>query len=294
MKEKFKNIVFYVNIVVDVIVIGVVIYFLTVNIINNIKLSGKLFEINSINNEIRNYGSIKKIKCDELQNNKIMGLFYNYVIFENGEIYSLLRDDKLYTNNTQCKKIDLSFKIKKVIDSYIVDENNKSYKFETNYNNDNEFELMEIDYIHPVIKKMIADDRIRICSNYYYKNEQKYFVLKDDGNIYEQKYDIKYNDDGTEMALLINENVILSNEIYGNIEYFILNDDGEISLINSSNGLYILSEIGDNCEKYQDAKCDKKLVLSEVYKKYVNDIKYIGSFSLTKENVIFTSEVFNK
>lgn len=294
MKEKFKNIVFYVNIVVDVIVIGVVIYVLTKSIINEIKVSGSVFS-NSINDEIKNYNSVNKIICDELQENEIIDLSYNYVIFKNGEMYSILSEKgKLYSNNSQCKKIDLPFKIKSVLNSYIVGDNNKKYTIEINYEKDNEIELKEETYYSAVTKKLLKDDDIVSYYSVYDDNKQKYFVLKNDGIIYEQEYDIKFTDDITESVSLISEEIALSNEPYGKINSFSINNN-EITRVYTENGLYLLKEIGDDCQKYQDVKCSKELVLSDIYKKYSDEIKYIGSFySLTKDNVIFTLETFSK
>lgn len=298
MKEKFKNIIFYINIVVDIIVIVVVLYFLINIIVNKIKTLWSIFDVDSINNKIKDYGSIRRIKCDELQINKIMYLTYDYVVFENGEMYSLLNDEeKLYSNNQQCKKIDLSFSIKKITDSFVVDENNNIYRIDYSYNSDVQIELNE-DNTYDVRNMLLKNNTIKSGSIYFndgFNNgEQKYIVLKDDGNIYEQLYNYNYDDFGNIKISLINEKVFLSSENYGKIEFFELNDSGEINRLNTSNGVYILKEIGDNCKKYQDIKCDKELVLSEVYKKYANEITYIGLNSLTKDNVIFSLEVFDK
>ncbi len=227
-----------------------------------------------------------------------MYLTYDYVVFENGEMYSLLNDEeKLYSNNQQCKKIDLSFSIKKITDSFVVDENNNIYRIDYSYNSDVQIELNE-DNTYDVRNMLLKNNTIKSGSIYFndgFNNgEQKYIVLKDDGNIYEQLYNYNYDDFGNIKISLINEKVFLSSENYGKIEFFELNDSGEINRLNTSNGVYILKEIGDNCKKYQDIKCDKELVLSEVYKKYANEITYIGLNSLTKDNVIFSLEVFDK
>lgn len=297
MESSFKKIVFYVNIVVDVIVIGVGLFLLTDYIIKKLNVTDVYFKPDTLKEKIENYQSTVGIKCDELKTNEIMYLGYNYVVFKNGEMYSILNDEQeLYSNNQQCKKVDLSFKIKQVLSSYLIDENNNYYQVE--YDSNGDIKILVNNEVYGVIKTLVENGNVKDFSSYYNSENDRieYYVLKTDGNIYEQNYDTKFDEYyGYQISTLVDEKIVLSNEIYGNINGFMMNNSNEIDIIYTSNGIYVLKEIGEDCGKYQDVKCAKELVLSEEYKKFGSEIRYTGfPYSLTNDNVIFDLKIIKK
>ena len=62
----------------------------------------------------------------------------------------------------------------------------------------------------------------------------------------------------------------------------------------TDNGIYVLRErLTDECQKYEDIKCDLKLELSDDCSKYKNDIKYLGiDYAILNDNNVISTDIF--
>ena len=249
----------------------------------------------------------KSIKCDLLKEKDILYYFgYNmgngYLILDDYSIYkTAFKSDKTYSNGQQCKQIANDTKLKRFQlqngGLYFISENNKYYDIDPEKEDVREIDFNDLSYED--VKKFINKENIKKIqylnriSGDNAVNASVYAVLKDDGQIYEQQYQYKYN---IGKYVMISEKVLYSNEDYGNITDFIYNYMGEG---NSNNGIYgIVSDKGlfylkqTDDQKYIDTEKTYEMVSSDIYSKYKNDVKYVnGDYIFTVDNNIIKTNM---
>lgn len=238
------------------------------------------------------YFTVKNLKCDILDSIKeddIKNVYIptanNYYIFLNDNSYLSFSANKLFSNEQNCIKIDSNINIKDIKQYensyYFVDEKNKVYSVRAkNY----ELELLEpTEFVEYVLSK---DDIISVINNISSVREYEFIVLKKDNSLYKQTY--KLNGKFT----LIDEEIFISNKEYGNIlnatmKYNFEDKKYEIDTLLTDKGYYYGEVQTEECTKYQDIKCERKISESEIYKKYNKNIKYINDkYTLLSDNFI--------
>lgn len=245
----------------------------------------------------------ENLKCKVLNDTKkedikgVVGGNDNLYIFLNDNSYISLSIDneKLYSNNQNCQKnsLDIDTKDIKIMnnDVYIISKDNKVYKA----NNDVKFYFEEIVRDEYVDKYLLLNDDIKSIISL---NSHNAIVLKKDNSLYRQKYGSNYNS-GKVTYFTKNEEIFVSNSEYGNIlnataEYNLSENSIEFKLntLLTDKGYYYYGEVKtDKCTKYEDIECEKKILESEIYKKFSKDIKYIGKeYTILNNNSIIETK----
>lgn len=239
-----------------------------------------------------------KFICD-IDYNNIKYFQSGYFVTKNNEIYDI-SFDKLYSNNQNCKKATLDTNIKAIKGNYVLDKNNNLYTLQQNdigkrilqeYSN-------ALSYEKTIIDLMNNDniDYIYNITSDYSKGEIYALILKSDNNIYKLIYK-----DGSGSVVFDKEELYKSLEEYGNIKYITFEpylytnsgkniqlEENTITTIFSDKGYYYLEEIiTDECKKYQDIECELEFKESEIYKRFSNDVKYVGqTYTILSDNSV--------
>lgn len=245
----------------------------------------------------------KDLKCvplKDLKNENIKGIIRTYnetliILLDDSSYLSLsLDNEKIYSNNQNCNKIDTKIKVKDIKkykeNYYIVSDDNKIYYIIINDNYEVAFEEMQTEYdLSSYI--LLKDDVQSIVELDTASNIG--IVLKNDGSLYKQEYNANYNSDASKVIFSIKkEEIFLPNDEYGNILNAVLYYDYdkkeyEIRTLVTDKGYYYGEVETEECVKYQDIKCEKKILESEIYKKFSKDIKYIGdNYTILSDNSI--------
>jgi len=254
----------------------------------------------------------KDFKCDILNDSKVIELNNEYLVLEDNSIYQISFYD-LFSNNQNCKKIDVNLDTKSLkydgSSNILIDKNHDLYSLYFDYDKLN----MVINKIEKPYNRLsyeiISNEDIKqiLYTSSYMDNLDNMiaaFVLKNDGSIFKQIYKTEYNFNGTNTVYsytLKNEEILLSNNKYGKILSAKINVKDEASIYESANieiisfltedNYYSLNEIKtEECINYIDVACEKKILASELYAKYKNDIKFIGEdYTLLKDNSIIST-----
>lgn len=235
---------------------------------------------------------LQDFKCDEIKDKEIIYFNHDILVLSDYKIYEvLLSNDKLYSNNQQCKKVDTGdIKIDGLFVAYesaYFKSNDSFYSFMTTAYNNKEFRKIDEFDITKSIIVMITNNHSIIGVD----NNNIYYTIKD-GNIYKVSltnypYEIK------------SEEIIISKDEYGYIKSADMsrNVDLQITQLITDRGIYTLKKKKDqDCEKYVDVSCEYELVLSDIYSKYSKDIRYMGNrlTILNDNNIIDTTLFFNE
>ncbi len=255
------------------------------------------------------YFTAESLMCDTLNildNTNIKGIITNYgtnmtlLLNDNSYISLSMDETKLYSNNQHCKKtdinIDIDIKDIKWSDNgelyYLISDDNKIYYNYTD--SEGKFNFKEMQTTNDLISYILLKDDIQGIITYNNGTYPYAIVLKKDGSLYKQKYngDYDYNTFETTYSTISDE-LFLSNNEYGNILNATLNynydkDEYEINTLITDKGYYYYGEVKtEECTKYQDIKCEKKIMESEIYKTFKKDIKYIGNtYTILNDNSI--------
>ena len=243
-----------------------------------------------------------KFICD-IDYNNIKYFQSGYFVTKNNEIYDI-SFDKLYSNNQNCKKATLDTNIKAIKGNYVLDKNNNLYTLQQN---DRGKRILQeysnaLSYEKTIIDLMNNDniDYIYNITSDYSKGEIYALILKSDNNIYKLIYK-----DGSGSVVFDKEELYKSLEEYGNIKYITFEpylytnsgkniqlEENTITTIFSDKGYYYLEEIiTDECKKYQDIECELEFKESEIYKRFSNDVKYVGqTYTILSDNSVIQTK----
>lgn len=243
-----------------------------------------------------------KFICD-IDYNNIKYFQSGYFVTKNNEIYDI-SFGKLYSNNQNCKKATLDTNIKAIKGNYVLDKNNNLYTLQQN---DRGKRILQeysnaLSYEKTIIDLMNNDniDYIYNITSDYSKGEIYALILKSDNNIYKLIYK-----DGSGSVVFDKEELYKSLKEYGNIQeivtsnYYTSNsgkdyqlEDNTITTIISDKGYYYLEEIiTDECKKYQDIECELEFKESEIYKRFSNDVKYVGqTYTILSDNSVIQTK----
>lgn len=234
-----------------------------------------------------------KFICD-IDYNNIKYFQSGYFVTKNNEIYDI-SFDKLYSNNQNCKKREIDIDVSNIQDYYIFSKNNKIYNVRD----------LEEEYITDYSQIYLLDKNIiKIISSDYDNGKINVLVFKDN-NIYKQTYNITNGENGFNKITFEKEELYKSLEEYGNIKYITFEpylytnsgkniqlEENTITTIFSDKGYYYLEEIiTDECKKYQDIECELEFKESEIYKRFSNDVKYVGqTYTILSDNSVIQTK----
>lgn len=245
----------------------------------------KLNQTNNINNElqIKNNCSLtqpydmyfdKEFSCPEMKNIKQNG--GTFFITNDGQLYEY-SNKKYSTTETNCKKVETDIIFNKIVRDTLVSKNGYFYS-----------------YYESSLKK-ITNEEIEMGRAWYgigqmeiklYKINHNIFYLKydggdspeiygyiDDKNVYSIIYDWNTNKTNKELIYTFEENEIIENVTNG---YIITN-----------NGYYIYDIINKNeCDKYEDIKCEYGLIKIETKSDCIENIIYISDNLLVNKEMV--------
>jgi len=216
----------------------------------------------------------KNFSCPEMKNIKQNG--NQFFITNNGELYEY-SDKKYSTTETNCKKVETDIVFDKIIRNTLVSKNGDFYS-----------------YYESNLKK-IPNEEIEKGRAWYgldqmeiklYKINKNIFYLKqidhekpeiygyiDDKNVYAITYDWDSGKTNKELIYTFEENEIIENVTNG---YIITN-----------NGYYIYDITNKNeCNKYEDIKCQYGLVKTETKSDCSENIIYISDNLLVNKEMV--------
>ena len=244
----------------------------------------------------------ENFSCDALDNHDVIAIDTNFLVLDDYSVYQILLDEeKTFSNNQSCKKIetDTNFvQLKKVYSKYyFIDNNNNQYVYDDNTNKIEEcgYDSSVCFSQDPIIKN---DDVVAVIT---YLDSDTYLVLKNDGQVWKQVYETSFN--GTVSYNLLNEELVISKDDYGTIKeastlgsFDLSFDEETITSFVTDRGYFFLKPIEtEECMKYEDIPCEYKFVESDIYKKYQDDVKFLGTgYSLLSDNSIIETKELQK
>lgn len=217
------------------------------------------------------YIPIKEIgsfKCEEIDN--IKNTFDNNVVIINNNLYNI-NLDMIYSNEENCLKMS-DINIIKAIDNYYIGDDNKIYTLDASG-------LKEFTISGHIPTYMFNED-VLMASSYGNSNEYKYYVLKNDGKIYDVVFQRKFNflsGFGTYSFDIVSEEVYkeLENE---NIKYFDTNNN-KINYLVTDKGVYTNKISNNDCKIYADVECIYELTKNDILEESMDNIKYINLYN---------------
>ena len=209
-----------------------------------------------------------KIDCPQYDNAKYGFFSENIFIDENDNLY-LTSYKKFSDSNTNCQKIS-DIKLVKFgrnhVGNYkniVFDENNNAYVLDTIKLDEYSYKYYFKEYTFDVDEYFLKSDVILFdCV------DDKYYVLKTDGKIYEYDGVLK-----TEKVLYEFEDEKILWYEYGGVfpfsslPYYLITDKA----------YYTPSLVDENCLEYNDIKCEYQLKINNYLTKNKNNIAYIYS-----------------
>lgn len=247
--------------------------------------------------ELRFYA--QNIKCDEIKDKEIKYYDGHTLVLSDNTIYdTIFESEKLYSNNSQCKKADLDIQVDDVFkyryNNVSIKSGNKYYSYSMDYEV-NKHNLNELYLAYDGTTSKLLKDGYSIIGDL----DKKLIVLKD-GNVYNVTLDEEYN--------VKSIDIFMSKEDYGYIKEVKMSDEiqkptGEyhmipyqITMLVTDTAVYNLKSIEtEECLKYEDVDCEMKLEKSEIYDKYKDDIRYVGTeYTILKDGNIVNSSVFSR
>ena len=217
------------------------------------------------------------IKEQEPASKKISFMNSNFAITTDGEIYEISLNQK-YSNNDNCRIANTSLRVVALMDTnvfkasdgkfyYTVDNTNATAYSEVSPN-DNSYAIYKLVLSDAKVKRVITVDQ----------NAGSYYVLLDDGNIY--NYVIKRGDYNSPYTI-VSKDIIYDANLYEgkivDVNYSVSNQNR--IYIRTSNEIYRMLAVNyKKCNKYADIECKYKMKKDEVLTKYYlgNKILYFG------------------
>lgn len=248
----------------------------------------------NITRDIRHAGfnlSDEKFTCEELipTDDKNMPIVTyideNYAINEDNELFQISIGKK-YSNNKNCKKTKSVGKVVSTIDNKILKSvDNKLYYAPTT--NTIIKEILPTDENYILYQTLTNDPTIKKVQTI---DNQKgiYYILKEDGNIYEYNLlkDINLN-----TYQITNTKILYNKEKYdGMIIDFNYNFNNQNAIFVKTKNTYyrMLTQNEEECTKYIDVACEYKMKKDELLNSNKESIvHYNGSILYTDYNKIF-------
>ena len=228
----------------------------------------------------------KEFKCSPTNDKKILYLSSKLMVLEDNSLYNVLieNEGKKFSNKEQCKKIDIDGNYKYVGEFKY---NKPLFKYNNNYY----FYSIKDDIYNEGFNKLSDNEYQNIVDIYNknYKLIDNNFII-DNGNAY------KINNNKKELLYSKEEyGDILDYKVASGIEKDHMYIDVEIqpTILITTKGVYTLNEIEtEECMKYEDIKCEIKMVPSDIYNKFNKDIKFVNkNYAILSNNSVIDTRL---
>ena len=201
---------------------------------------------------------------------------YSLFITNDGSLYQI-SFKKIFSNNTNCNKIETDEKFNRFVNGGIISKDNKVFSY-----SDGILEEVDVDNVYgwilnPFLKNVKKDDYINV--NSYSTTNNNKFSLRKGNNIYMYV-------DGTEKTKLEDEPIFTAE----NNDEIIYSLDYTIKTKKKFYNFYSKIINKDECEKYADVKCqlqDGFYELDSLNKIYDSVKFYKPSIIVTNNNEIY-------
>ena len=240
-----------------------------------------------------------KFKCDTIMpskgglfsekktSEKISFMSGNTAISNNGNVYEFSFNG-VFSNNMNCKKVMSGIKVTSVIDNEVLrDVNGKYYYLSSDNNTVLYSEVPAEDEKLGMYSLILGDGHVlkAMCVN---SNINSYYVLKDDGNIY--NYVIKQDDNTRRYSIVSNNTVYNYSKFKGKVLDFRDYGESAYTYFRTGNSIYrMINTNANECSKYVDVACKYELkrddTLSEAQDKLV---AFSGNMLITDYGRVFT------
>lgn len=211
------------------------------------------------------------------------------IIDENGKIYELSLGQK-YSNNENCKVGDNNITVAAIMDNSIIKGKDNKYYYLLGDNNHAVYsEITTSDENYSLYDLLLKpDDILKVVSGKSDNNNQSYYVLKKNGNVY--NYTITKADRNTP-PVITNTTIFYSQgDFGGQIIDFNYAGDSTSTYVKTNNKIYRMYVTNsENCTKYADVSCIYKIKEDETLNEYKDRIiAYDGSTLITDYHRLFT------
>lgn len=217
---------------------------------------------------------------------KIRFFTSTYAITTDGTIYSL-SIGQLYSNGTNCKKLDFSPRVLAVFDDKIIKADDKKIYNLASTNPDGSFvEITSKDSSYFIYQSLMSDDNVL---KVYTVNQDKgyYYVLMRDGNV----YNFTVSKAGNDIVAVTSTSIAYSKSNFGGeIIDFSYAGDSPATFVRTNDAFFrMMVQNKEECTAYADVSCQYKMAIDEGLTKYKDQIlAFSGSFLVTAYGKEFT------
>ncbi len=218
---------------------------------------------------------------------KIKYLNNSFLVTETGNLYELSLGQK-YSNEQNCQKAEFSLPIVSIFDDKIVKANDGNFYYVVGQSNTKAYtSVTENDNSYSIYQMILGDENVvKVIT--IDQNTGIYYVLKNDGNIYQytitrQDYQSNYQ--------LVDTKIAYDSQKYGKIIDFNYSTNNILNTyIKTENKIYRMKIVNTNeCSKYVDVTCKYELKNDEILEKYYpNILGYNGNLLITTYGKEFT------
>ena len=232
--------------------------------------------------------------CDEFYPKDSEDVYYNriqyftgsHLIDQEGNIYELSLSQK-YMDEQNCQQANTSIRVKAILDNKIIKGTDNLYYYLISQNNEESYtQIPTSDNSYDIYDILLRDeDVIKVQTA---NNNDGYYVLKSDGNVYE----ITVNrNDRNAPPTISGTRIIFDKEEYGDyiIDFNYVGDSLNTYVRTQSKLFRMKINNEEMCKKYAGITCKFNMVEDDIFEKYENRIiTFNGSTLITDYKLIFT------
>ncbi len=208
----------------------------------------------------------------------------NYMITKTGNIYETSLG-KVYSNEMNCKRPDFDIKVTAILDLSIIRGIDNKYYYLSGNNEALRYTLVTESDKEYYLYNLLLGDKEVLKVQTINSNSGIYYVLRNDGNVYE--YRIINNNNS---YIIDSISIIYNKNTYGSkIIDFNYNGSSSTTFIKTELSYYRMKVMNSSeCYNYVDIACQYEMVLdSELQSNYNKILAYNGSNLVTSYGLIF-------
>lgn len=224
---------------------------------------------------------------DDVSYERIKYITGSHIINTEGKIYELSLG-QLYANKENCKEAQTNIKVKAIFDNSIVKATDNKYYYLVGQNNTESYrEVTPLDnsyYLYDLLLK--GNDVVKVMTAN--SSNGSYYVLKTDGNVYEN---IVMTKDRNKPPEVVSSKTIYDVTEYGsNILDFNFVGNSGATYIKTEDKIYrMLMTNKDKCTKYADITCNYQMQEDTQLEEFRDRIiAFNGSTIITDYRQVFT------
>ena len=220
---------------------------------------------------------------------KIKYYIGSHIVTENGKLYEVSLEKK-FSNDSNCRVVDKDITVEGILDNKIVrSTDGKLYTLVTD-NNAQAYSVIDESNQNFKLYKVLLGDKSNIKVVTVDNNSGKYYILKNDGDIYsyivEKVGDYKNQDyKVTSSSIIFNKN-----DYSGNIVDFNYAGDNLNTFVLTADKLFRMRVKNiEECGKYADIVCEYEMKEDPIYETYKDKIiVFNGSTLITTYGKMFS------